>query len=407
MNRSLHVAIIVSLYLALSNFTPGFAQNTAGKIEYKAGLAAYKAGNYKTAATYFWKSITAGNATVHAWLYMAHSYSAAGNKNKAIETYRKVASIFKGTEAEKMALSAIKKLDPHNTWKVKRSGAGKKISSYSSISSTNANLPKRARVFYKSKGDDIILNVRINGRPIDMELDTGAPGIVLDKSRLSKLGIRLPQGKPAGYSGGATNSNKIPYWKIKATVQVGPIRRENMQVKVYEKMHTDPLLGQRFFKDFDYTIDHKARCVEFRRKGLTTGSTGRGYSVPFEFRKSGNRIVIEIELNGKKGKAMLDTGNTADGISFDSKKQMAKFGVQLPRNANIGSSIGVSGSGSQYEFTLRRVRLGPIDKRNVSASCALEIEPGDEELPLVGQEVLKGWQYSIDMNKKVIHFLRR
>ena len=401
------VTSISIVLILLSVQAPGLAESSSGISYYQAGLGAYKAGKYKTAAAYFWQSITAGNATPHAWLYMAHSYAGAGNKYKAIESYRKVASIFKGTPAERMALTAIKRLDPHNTWKAKKPGNSSKQSSYSATSSSTANLPERARVFYQSKGDDIMLNVRINGRPIEMELDTGAPGIVLDKNQLSKLGLRAPQGKPDGHSGGASNSLKIPYWKMKASVQVGPIRRENMELKVYEKMHTNPLLGQRFFKDFDYTIDHKARCVEFRRKGLTTGSTGRGYSVPFEFRKSGNRIVVEIEIDGRKGKAMLDTGNTADGISFDSKNQMAKFGVQLPRNAKVGSSIGVSGSGSQYEFNLRRVRLGPIDKRNVSASCALEIVPDDEELPLVGQEVLKGWQYSIDMNRKVIHFLRR
>lgn len=395
------VLYVLATLLAVT--APVLAQQKTAQAHFQEGVKHYKAGQYKSAAPLFWKSINEGNATPQAWLYMAHSYNAAGNKHKAIKTYKRIAKIFKDTKAARVAQTAVRKLDPYNRWTEKQPTSSKSSSSYSSKS----RLPNRARVFYRSKGDDILLNVRINGRPLEMELDTGAPGISLDKSHLRKLGIKPPTGKPAGYSGGATNSVKMPYWRMNASVQVGPIRKDNLRLSVFEKMHTGPLLGQAFFKDFDYTVDHKARCVEFRRKGSISSSSSRGYSLPFEFRRSGNRVVVEIEINGRKGKAMLDTGNTADGISFDSKRQMGKFGVKLPANAKLGRSTGISGTGSQYDFTLRRVKLGPIDKANVSASCSLEIAPNDEELPLIGQEVLKGWQFSIDMNKKVIHFLRR
>ena len=397
------LVFLLTLLGMVCGIAPVLSQNQEAQAYFDGGVKQYKAGQFKSAAPLFWKSINKGNATPQAWLYMAHSYNAAGNKYEAIKTYKQIAKIYKNTKAARVAQTAIRKLDPYNRWKEKQPKNSKSSSSYSSAS----QLPHRARVFYHSKGDDILLNVRINGRPLEMEFDTGAPGISLDKSHLRKLGIKPPTGKPAGYSGGATNSVKIPYWRMEASVQVGPIRRDNLRLKVYEKMHSIPLLGQAFYKDFDYTVDHKARCVEFRLKGSMNSSSGRGYSLPFEFRRSGNRVVVEIEINGRKGKAMLDTGNTADGISFDSKRQMAKFGINLPANAKLGRATGVSGSGSQYDFTLRRVKLGPIDKSNVSASCSIEIAPDDEELPLIGQEVLKGWQFSIDMSKKVIHFLRR
>lgn len=372
--------------------------------EYKLGLADYKSRKYKSAAQHFYSSITSGNNTPQAWLYMGHSYSASGKKLEAKRTYERIVQLFRGSQAASLASSALKQLQPSLESKKKSSSSKSESSSRSSYGSS---LPNRARVFYRTKDDDIILSVRIKGRPVDMVLDTGAPGISLDKTHLRKLGIPLPKGEPAGHSGGAATSATIPYWWIRASVQVGTIKKENMRIRVFGKMHTSPLLGQSFFKDFDYTIDHKARCVEFRRKGATRVATGSGYSLPFTFRKAGNRIVVQVEINGRKGLAMLDTGNTADGISFDSKNQMKKFGVKVPANAKIGTSVGVSGSGSQYNFNLRRVRLGPIQKSNVSASCALEIRPDDEELPLIGQEVLKGWQYTIDMKKKVIHFLRR
>lgn len=104
---------------------------------------------------------------------------------------------------------------------------------------------------------------------------------------------------------------------------------------------------------------------------------------------------------------MFDTGNTSSGISFDSVKQAEKYGVKVPPNARIGKSIGISGEGAEYKFTLDRVKLGPIEKNNLRTDVGLDIKSDDEELPLVGQDLLSGWQYSIDMKNKVINFLRR
>lgn len=379
--------------------------------EYQTGLRDYQQKRYKSAEQHFWKSITDGNNSAHAWLYLAHSRLASGDKHNAIKTYKEIAKIFHGQPAEAHAQAAIKRLDPHNRWKEsdereKSKSSPKSATAYGS-SNYGSQLPQRARVFYRADGDDIKVPVRINGRSLEMEFDTGAPDVCLAKSDLTKLGMRLPTGKPTGYTGGSANSVKIPYWEIKSSVQVGPIKKDNLTLTVFEKSATNPLLGQEFFRDFNYTIDHKAKCVEFVRKDSVQPSGSRGYSIPFTFRKSGSRIVVQVEINGRKGPAMLDTGNTADGISFDSVKQMEKYGVKLPANARIGRSIGVSGSGSEYKFTLDRVRLGPIEKSNLKASAGLEISPDDEELPLLGQDMLKGWQYSIDMKKKVINFLRR
>lgn len=391
-----------------------------GEAQYQAGLKFYQAKQYKQAAEQFWTSIKNGNATPQAWLYLGHSRNAAGQKEEALRTYKEIARIFHGQPAESMALSAIRQLN-QNT--LQQSGKGKSTSSSavnastasssgttsgsSSSTSYNSSLPERARVFYRTDGDDIILSVRINGRSLEMEFDTGAPDICIDKSHLGTLGLRIPRTKPDGYSGGATNSIKVPYWEIASSVQVGPIRMDSLPITVFEKMHSKPLLGQDFFRDFNYTIDHKAKCIEFTRKGAHSGGGSFGYKVPFTFRKSGSRIVVEVEINGRKGPMMFDTGNTSSGISFDSVKQAEKYGVKVPPNARIGKSIGISGEGAEYKFTLDRVKLGPIEKNNLPTDVGLDINSDDEELPLVGQDMLSGWQYSIDMKNKVINFLRR
>lgn len=374
--------------------------------EYDEGLRLYSAKKYTEAAKAFWKSIEQGNSSPKAWLYVAHAMSAAGNKAEAIRFYRKVVTIYKGQDAEKMARQALVKLDPAGKWDVVPSSTPTVSAAVATVSDL-ASLPERARIFYRDERGSIMVPVRINGRPLDMAFDTGAPHVVLDKEHLKSIGLIPPSGNAAGVSGGASNSIKIPYWDMSASVQVGPVKRDNIPLKVYDKMETHPLLGQGFFKDFDYTIDRQAQCLELRRKGLVShGQSGGNYSIPFEFREHGNRIIVQVEVNGKKAPMMFDTGNAAAGVCFKSMEQMKRWGVSLPEDARLGSSTGVSGRGQCYRFELNRVRMGPIEKSNLSALVDLEVHDR-EDLPLLGADMWEGWQYTIDMNSKQIHFLRR
>lgn len=383
----------------------------SAKSEYDAGVALYKAGRYKQAADRFWQSISQGNISAPAWMYLANSHAASGNKAEAIKIYRQITQIFKGQPAEKVAWGALSRLDPGNRFNEYASSSRKASTSATTSSGKTSDvellsLPERARIFYRDDDGNIMLSVRINGRPIEMELDTGAPDIVLDKEHLQSLGLMAPKGNPTGRSGGAANAVLVDYWNVPATVQVGTIKRDNMTLCVYEKMHTHPLLGQGFFKDFDYTIDRKAQCLEFRRKGIVSHAQSTNYSVPFEFRENGNRIVVQVEINGKRAPMMFDTGNAAAGVSFSNMRQLKKWGVTLPEDARLTRAGGVTGEGQVYRFELNRVKLGPVEKTDVNALVHLETDD-DEDLPLLGQEMWEGWQYTIDMKNKQIHFLRR
>lgn len=418
----------------------------AGESEFTTGVQYYKGKNFRSAAREFENSISHGNIKASVFLYAAYAYQGYGDRDEALRKYHQIKNLFNDSQSASMANQAISRLDPNNSWtdrkphlleelknKLKAQGAtpttGSQTKTGSSKSNANrktdsniddtqeddipqkasklsASTPSVARVFYKSEQDEIMVDVRINGRVIPMVFDTGAPGICIDKEMARSLGLAVPQGKADGATGGSSNSTLIDFWNTNATVQVGPISKENTRVKIYEKIHTRPLLGQGFFKDFDYTIDHSAKCIEFRKKGMSN-SGGKGYTLPFTFKKEGRRIVVEIEMNGKKGPVMLDTGNTASGITFHSKEQMKKFGInQLPDEAQLHSTSGVSGSGSCYRFTVPRIKLGPIEKTNLNADLANEVDD-DEDLPLLGQDMLSGWQFTIDMERKVIHFLRR
>ena len=106
-NSALYTSAIT---LILLQFVSTAAVYAAGEEAYKQGVKDYKGRDFRSAAEHFRKSIVEGNASAHTWLYMAHSYAAAGDKLKAYDAYKRVERMFSGKPAGQMAAAGIKKL---------------------------------------------------------------------------------------------------------------------------------------------------------------------------------------------------------------------------------------------------------------------------------------------------------
>ncbi|MFA7337017.1 MAG: tetratricopeptide repeat protein [Candidatus Obscuribacterales bacterium] len=79
---SLLFALLGSFSLAISS-----ADAAAGP-QYKLGVKAYQARRYSEAATYFHNSIAKEGGSADAWLYLGHSFYAAGDTARAEQTYK-------------------------------------------------------------------------------------------------------------------------------------------------------------------------------------------------------------------------------------------------------------------------------------------------------------------------------
>lgn len=80
---------------------------------YSQGVQAYQAGRYNEAAAYMYESITKEKAGANAWLYMAHSYYALGQRKRAEETYQKLKDNFAGTPQAALAEQFVLRLNPN------------------------------------------------------------------------------------------------------------------------------------------------------------------------------------------------------------------------------------------------------------------------------------------------------
>lgn len=376
-------------------------------------FAHYQAHRFKEATTAFDEYLQGNPRDANAMYYDALCNQQIGNMSRAKSLYRMVVQTSPGSQIASYAESVLTKVDPSYHSATSSGNTGQSTTSpaitsfaQSSRATSSVQGPDQANVYYRPQGKQMMLTVEINGHPVEMMLDTGAPGICIGRNQLASIGVRPPDGNPTGSTGGSSNNARIATWRMHAAVKVGPFTDPDASIQVMDAEDNNALLGQTFIKHFEYQVDQSAHCIRFTKKGSSASATAQGYSLPFTFREGGNRIIVEGEINGRKNKFMMDTGNSGSGIAFHSPEQAAAYGAPVPEGCKVGSFVGVSGSGSAYVYTINHLRMGPIDRNDLSVAAHMGAAFGGEE-PLLGHEVFEGWQYTVDYDKKVIHLLRR
>ncbi|MCA0312657.1 MAG: retroviral-like aspartic protease family protein [Candidatus Melainabacteria bacterium] len=414
----MRLILICFLLFSFIACAPGFAADT----KLQEAIKLYNNKQFKESLVLFEEVIKSNPQDAYASYYAAMASQQTGNMSAAKRYYKAVYNLQPNGQLGGYAKSILLKVDPSSVASSLATGtnsgaatAGQKgegkgttpgaaASQEDSTPKFDPRYPKEFTVRCRKEHGSIMVTPTLDGRPVDMVFDTGAPGITIGKDQLEAIGLRPPSGKPDGVTGGAANASLINFWDMKTKVKLGPVEKE-MDLCVLESNSSPPLFGQTFFKQFDYTIDQGGGSIFFRQKGLAQGKDRNAYSVPFEFIKHGNRIVVTVEINGRPGKVMFDTGNSASAIKFHSQEQAEKYGLRVPEDAAIGYTQGVSGRGRVRIFPINRVKLGPIDQSNVE--CAVNDEGHDGTLPLLGEPFWKNYQYTIDMDNKQIHFVRR
>lgn len=87
--------------------------------------------------------------------------------------------------------------------------------------------------------------VRVNGRSVNMLVDTGASSVAMSSKTAKSLGINYRDGKKVR---SATASGIVPSYSFRLdSVQIGGIKRYGVRASVIEGNHpTEPLLGMSF-----------------------------------------------------------------------------------------------------------------------------------------------------------------
>lgn len=254
-----------------------------------------------------------------------------------------------------------------------------------------AKLPDTGK-FHFRRGDHghMEVTVTINGRPIPAWFDTGA-GAFFGIEQLRKAGVDVSKAKDAGYTHGWAGV-PVKIWSMPATVKLGDITR-NLDIYMEESPTLTPLIGQDFVDGYQYEIDDKGGLVTMRKSFSGDQQAFNSmYDVPCII-KEGND-VFQLEINGKKCEAFIDTGAAATILNANTA---AKLGIQIPDDAARYTMGGVGGSFTAVEMFLD-LRVGPIHRPD------FRVMVGGNAGNCIGQDFMEGWRFKVDRQKNLLRF---
>ncbi len=108
----------------------------------------------------------------------------------------------------------------------------------------------------------LIVVARLNGKECPMVFDTGADICLFTTDELADLGITVKAtGRTMAVRGSSGTTAAALCYIDKA--ELGPISQPMPCLVTDKAIVPKPLLGQTFFKDWQYTIDHKNNIIQF------------------------------------------------------------------------------------------------------------------------------------------------
>jgi predicted aspartyl protease len=373
----------------------------------------YERQDYNTALIAF-KQVRAKEAQPTALYYEALCLQHLGNQSKAIEIYRQIVVNYSATKEAQLATGYLQQLSGQSavlTYSQQQTANGASSANVnpSSIQNEIANarvtehnstsydhLPDTATVpFSRGVNNHIFVNALINGRPMKVMFDTGAASCFFGRSELNNAGVSyVPTGETAAVRGVGSQTVRCDQADLEITL--GDITRKTTCLIAVPSAHTEPLIGQTFFKDFRYDIDTTAGVIHFRKKGSRNREAYDTINIPFT--EAGNNIVVTAKVNGIECPMFFDTGAFGNLFSFGVWRQM---GLSIPSDAEMVVTKGVGGFARGYRFKVGRIELGSIIKTNVEVVVSQSAPP----IPLLGQTFFKDKQFSIDNENHVIRFV--
>ena len=380
---------------------------------YDQGVRLYQQGNFRSAIQYFEQVVKDNPQNSAAQYYQGLAYQQLHDFERAKSFYRQVYQHFPGSQEARMSALVLQRIDPEflkaapqtpserQALPTSSIGAGA-LSPYETPKLTDAEwktLPEEAKVpFTRGAGGHIYVDAFLNNRPLKMMFDTGASGCVVSRDQLASVQINVPSGGPQvpfGGVGGVTSGTAMS-----AQLQVGPISRK-LVIGVTDKTNCQPLLGETFFKPFDYEIDNQGGFIRFikkRRDGSRAAAEPLDtINVPFV--SMGNNFLVQAKVNGRSCPMFFDTG--AYGIAF-SLAQLPALGIAIPADAQPITSSGVSGVTPGYKFYVDSIELGPVIQTHVPITVLASGPP----FPLLGQSFIGGRRFTIDQQNHLIKFWR-
>lgn len=241
----------------------------------------------------------------------------------------------------------------------------------------------------------ILLPVRINGRPAEAWLDSGASMTILDAALAERLGIST-QGEVRA-QGVARRMSGVRL--ATAGLQIGALNLPRRRVAVTDlsalsqaaPRPVEIILGRDVFDEAIVDIDFRARRIILSPK---TGFAPPPHATPLPLRRLGVLRGFPITIGGARTTAVLDLGN-AGSLMLDRGFAEA-FGLLKGRRVSTQMSFGADGAHESGAVSLDGVRLDGAVFDDVPADLVLE--PASKAAANVGLGLLSRFRVTVDFS---------
>lgn len=365
---------------------------------YDAGIKSFQGRKYNEAALYFEQSIKAAPWESNAFYYCALAYHYKGDFKKASEKYGQCVERFPGTQACNNAMDALKKIDPdyfkrraaavkaaEEANRVKPSGGVTSAGGTSTAAGKDMGTVEgdQSRVMFRKSQNDMVVNVRINGRNTPAIFDPNGDTTAFSRQQLQSLSITPEKGAI----------------EMRCEIALGTVTRKNFPITI-DDSGSPAKIGGNFLDVFAVNVNEGAKTIDLKRRSASGPA-----ATSVAFTRDQKTILVSAEVNGRSTQMAFDPDGS--GVTF-TNKQAKGAGLRVD---DAESQHKAPGEGPQRgeegwvpdedraappKVMAIRFKFGPVERQGVSCS----ISEAGEKYPKFGADFLTSGGYKFDIDYK-------
>ena len=224
----------------------------------------------------------------------------------------------------------------------------------------------RARILFERHWPAPLVRVKLNGATVLMLVDTGTPGLFIDKQAATAQGVSLLAGQRLAIWGGSRVAVRNAHVR---KLELGGITLEGLPAGVLSlhklSLHVNPqaegiagVIGLEVLRRFDVTFDYRKRQLELAPLGWAAAV--QGTRVPFELWGE-NEITTWGAIQGGRRMAMVFSSGLAGAAMGAPDLVFEEHGIKSGGVSKAMAGIGEILNGRPWSpVTVPSLTLGPM-----------------------------------------------